>query len=102
MFLYFCADGVVSRSHCPELPLLGRYWSDFSGELCVNFQINGPVLDSGTRRVFAKIVIAFPILGRSDRSRHKTAAAVRTDVAQDGINTRRTKRTLIATDARLK
>jgi hypothetical protein len=65
----------------------------------MSVRVNGPVLDVGARRVFAKIVIAFPVLRRSNGSRHKAATAVRADIAQDGINTRGTERTLISTDA---
>ena len=63
------------------------------------FRVNGPVLYSSTRRVFAKIVAAFPVFRRSDGSRHKATTTVRTDVAQDVVDTCGTKRTLIGTDA---
>jgi hypothetical protein len=68
----------------------------------MNFRVNWPVLDFGARRVFAKIVIAFPILRRPDGSRHKAATAVRTDIVQNGINTIGTKGTFIGTNAGLK
>jgi hypothetical protein len=60
--------------------------------------VNGSVLDCGTRWVFTNIIIAFPVLQRSDGSRHKPTPAVRTDIVQDGVNTGGTERALIGTD----
>lgn len=60
------------------------------------------MFDLGTRRILAKIVIAFPILRWSDWPGHETSTAVRTDVAQDGVDTSGTECTFISTDARLK
>ena len=68
----------------------------------MNCRINRPVPDPGTRRVLAKKVVAFPVLRWSDRSGNKTAAAIRTDVAQNAINTGGAEGALIGTDARLK
>ena len=66
----------------------------------MNFRINEPVLDLGTRRVLAKIVVAFPVLRRSDRPRDKSTAAVRADILQDIIDTGRAKCAFIGTYAR--
>jgi hypothetical protein len=62
-------------------------------------RVNGPVPDVGARRVFAEIVIALPVVRRSNGSGHKATTAVRADIAQDGINARGTERTFISTDA---
>ena len=68
----------------------------------MDFRIDGPMLDLGACGVLAQEIVAFPVLRRSDRSRNKTATAVRTDVAQYAIHTRRAKRALVGADARLK
>lgn len=68
----------------------------------MNVRVNGSMLDFGARRIFAKIVIAFPFFRRSNGPRHKAATAVWADIAQDGINARGTERTFISTDASLK
>lgn len=64
--------------------------------------IDRPVLDLGARWILAKEVVAFPIPRRSDWSRNKATAAIRTDVAQDVIDTRGAKRALVGTDAGFK
>ncbi len=63
------------------------------------YRINRPMLHASARRVFAKVVVASPVLRRSDGSRHKATTAVRTDVAQDVINTCRAECTLIGTES---
>lgn len=68
----------------------------------MNFRGHGFMFDLGTCWVLAKIVIAFPILRRSDWSGYKTSTTVGTDVAQDGVDTSGTECTFISTDARLK
>ena len=68
----------------------------------MNRRINRPVLNLGTRWILAKEVVAFPILGRSDRSGYKTPTAVRADVSQNPIDTGRTKRAFISANARFK
>lgn len=60
------------------------------------------MLDLGTWRIFAKEVVAFPICRRSDWPRNETTTAVRADIAQNGVDTRRAKRALIGTNARFK
>lgn len=61
--------------------------------------INWPVLDSHTGRVLAQEVVPFPIVRGSDWSRSKTTAAIRTDIAQYVIDTRRAKSAFVAADA---
>lgn len=102
VLLHIRIDGAVSRAHCLVLPLIGRYGLDCGREPSMSFRVNGTVFDVGTRWILAKIVIAFPILRWPDWSWNKATTAVRTDVAQYGINTRGTERTLIGTDARFK
>jgi hypothetical protein len=68
----------------------------------MSFGVNWPVLDLGTRWVFTKVVIIFPVLRRPDGSVHKTTAAIWTHVTQDGIDTGCTERTFIGTDVCLK
>jgi hypothetical protein len=94
--------GVVSRSHARVLPFVRRYDSDCSSELCMSDWINRPMLDLGTRWVFAKIVVAFPVLRRSDWPGNKATATIGTDIPQNSIDAGDTKRTFIATNACLK
>ena len=61
----------------------------------MNGTINGSVLDLGARRIFAKIVVAFPIPRWPDRSRNESPAAVRANIAQDVVDARRAKRAFI-------
>jgi hypothetical protein len=63
-------------------------------------QINWPVFDLGAGRIFAKEVVALPILRWSDGSGNKANAAVRADVPQNLIDTRRAKRAFIGANAR--
>lgn len=84
------------------LPFFRRDGPDFSREPRMGGRVNRSVLDLGTCWILAKIVIAFPVLRRSDGSRHKTTPAVGADVAQYGIDTGSAERTFISTDARLK
>lgn len=65
-------------------------------------RINRPVLELGARWVFAKKIIANPVLRRSDWSRNKASTAVWTDVTQDSIDAGGAKRALVATDTRFK
>ena len=58
--------------------------------------INGSVLDLGARRIFAKIVVAFPVPRWPDRSRNESPGAVWADIAQDVVDARRAKRAFIA------
>lgn len=68
----------------------------------MSFGVNWPVLDLGTRRIFAMEVIAFPICRRSGWPRNETTTTVRADISQNGVDTRRTKRALIGANARFK
>jgi hypothetical protein len=79
-----------------------RYGFDYGRELRMNWRVNRPMSDLGARRVFTEKVVAVPVVRRSDRSRNKSAAAVRADVFEDIIDTRSTKRTLVGADARFK
>jgi len=60
------------------------------------------MLDLGTRGVFAKIVVAFPVLQRSDWPANKATTTIGTDIPQNSIDTGDAKRTFIATNACLK
>ena len=95
-------DGVFSRVHFHMLTFLRQYGPDGGRIPLVSCRINRSVLDPGTRRILAKKVVAFPVLRWSDRSGNKTAAAIRTDMAQNTINTGGAEGALIGTDARLK
>jgi hypothetical protein len=68
----------------------------------MSFRVNWPVLDLGTRRIFAKEVVAFPIFRWSDWPRNETTNAVGADIAQNGVDTRRAKRALVGANARFK
>jgi hypothetical protein len=60
------------------------------------------MLDLGTRWVFTKIVVAFPVLRWSDWPAHKATTAIGTDITQNSIDAGGAKRTFIATNACLK
>ena len=68
----------------------------------MSFRVNWPVLDLGTRRIFAKEVVALPICRRSDWPRNKTTTTVRADISQNVVDTRRAKRALVGANARFK
>ena len=85
-----------------ELSLVRWYSSDRRGELCMDRGIDRPLLDLGARWILAKVVVAFPIPRWSDRSGNKATTAIRTNVAQNVIDTRSAKRALVGTDACLK
>ena len=84
------------------LPFLGRDVFDCGREKGMGFRVNWPVLDLGTRRIFAKEVVAFPICRRSDWPRNETTTAVRADISQNVLDTRRAKRALVGANARFK
>ena len=88
-----------NRLRC-ALAFLGRYVLDRGRELCMSYGIHGPVLDFVARRVFAEEVVALPILRWSDGPGNKTTTAVRADVPQNVIDTRRAKRAFIGANAR--
>jgi hypothetical protein len=62
--------------------------------------VNRSVFDCVAGGVFAKIVVAFPVLGWSDGSGNEAATAIGADVVQDSINARCTERALVGADAR--
>ena len=82
------------------LPLFRRDDPHYAPELRMSRRIDRPVLHLGTRWVLAEEIVPFPIPRRPDGARDKTAAAVRTDVAQNTIDAGRAKRAFIRTDAR--
>jgi hypothetical protein len=57
------------------------------------------MLDLGNRGILTKVVVAFPVLRRPDRSRHESSAAVRADVLKNVIYARGAERALICADA---
>lgn len=99
--LHVRVDGVVRRAHCCVLSLLWRYGFDVGSEPRMNFWGHRSMFDLGARWVLAKIVIALPIFRGSDWPGYKTSTAVRTDVAQEGVDTIGTECAFISTDARL-
>ena len=64
--------------------------------------LNWPVLDFGTPWVIAKIIVTFPVLRWSYRSRNESATTVGADVAQHVVYARGTERTFVAADTRIK
>jgi hypothetical protein len=64
--------------------------------------INRPVSDDCTCRVFAEKIVTLPIRGRSDGARYESATAVGTDIAQHVFDAGGTERTFIGADACLK
>ena len=65
-------------------------------------QIHRPVLHLGARRIFSQEVITVPIRRRSNRSRDKSTAAIRTDISQNAFDAGGAEGALIGADARLK
>ena len=63
-------------------------------------RINRPVFDLGAGRIFAKEVVALPVLRWPDGSGNKTTAAVRADVPQNLIDTGRAERAFIGANTR--
>ena len=84
------------------LSLFRRYGFDCRREQRLSRCINRPVFYFGARRVFAKKVIAFPVLRWPDWSGSKTTTTIWTYIAQNLVDTRGAERTLISTDARLR
>jgi hypothetical protein len=68
----------------------------------VSFRIDRPVFDLRARRVLAKIVNTFPVFRWPDWPGNKTAAAVRADVVQDGLDASGAERAFIRAGASLK
>ena len=66
----------------------------------MNRWINRPVSDLGTRGVLAEEVVAVPVLRRPDWPGNKAAAAVRTDIAKDAVNTGCAECALVGANAR--
>jgi hypothetical protein len=95
-------NGIVSHSLFRALAFLRRYVPDGGRKLCMGCLINRPVFDLGSRRVFAKEVVALPVPRWSDGSGNKTTTAVRADVPQNVIDTRRAERAFIGANARFK
>jgi hypothetical protein len=60
------------------------------------------MFDFDTRGILTKVVVAFPIPRRSDRSGHKTPAAIWADVLKDFLDARGAERALIGANARFK
>ena len=57
------------------------------------------MLDLGTRGILTEVVVAFPVLRRTDRSGHEAPTAVRADVLKNIIDARSTECALIGADA---
>ena len=68
----------------------------------MSHDINRPVPYLCARQVFAKKVATLPVLRWPDGPGREAVTTVRTDVAQDVLNTGSTKRTFIGADACLK
>ena len=60
------------------------------------------MFDFGTCRVFAQIVVVFPVLRGPDRSGDEAATAIWTDVVQNSVYTCGAKGALVGTDTRFK
>src|SRR6266480_3820440 len=84
------------------LTLVRGYGFDHGREPGMNFRVNRPIPHLGACGVFAKKIIAFPILRRSDGPWNKATAAVRAHVFQDLFDARRAKCALVAADTRFK
>ena len=65
----------------------------------MHFSGDWPVLDSGTSRIPAKIVLTLPVLGRPNRPRDEATTAVRADIAKNLGYTSGAERALESTDS---
>jgi len=68
----------------------------------VDCGIDGPVPDSCTRRILAEIIVALPVVRRSNRPRNECAAAIRAHVPENRIDACGAERALIAANARIR
>src|SRR5947207_713075 len=82
------------------LALVRRDGFDCGCEPSMNFRVNRPMPDVGTRRIFAKEVVAFPVLRRPDGPWDESAAAVRAYVFQGVFDARCAKCALVGADTR--
>jgi len=82
----------------PGLPPLRWYFPNFGGKLRVLIAIDGPVNCLRARRLLADEISVLPVLGWSNRSRTKAAAAVGADVLQNLVDTLGAERTFETTD----
>ena len=62
---------------------------------------NRPVSYRGARRVLAEKVVVPPIFRWPDRPRNKSASTIGTDIVQNVIDARRTKRAFVGANARI-
>ncbi len=78
-------------------------WDDTNafGEELMSDDVNRPISGCRAGRILTKTIVTLPIIRGSDRSRHETTAAVRTNIIEDLIDTGRAERAFVATDARL-
>jgi len=67
----------------------------------MRLHVDGPVPDLRAGRIVAEVVVAFPVLGRPHGSGNEAAAAVGTDIVQDGIHAIGAERAFIAANARV-
>ena len=79
-----------------------RYVADGGDKTPVLNDTDRTMLHGSTGRVLSKIVVILPIARRSNRPRSKSAAAIRTDIAQHSFNAVGAERTFVAADARLR
>ena len=88
-----------SFSLAARLALFRGYCPDCCGEAGMRFCVHRPILYGRTCRIFAQMVVIFPVHGGSYGPRHKPAATVGTDIAQNVIDAGSAKRTFIGTNA---
>lgn len=66
----------------------------------MGLDIHWPVPDLGAGQVLAQVVVAFPVSGGPDGAWGEAAAAVRTDVAEQGVDAVGAECALVGTDPR--
>src|SRR5689334_4698228 len=81
------------------LSLVGRYALDRGGEPRMSLPVDWPMANVNARRVLPKEIIVPPVRRWPDRPGNKASSAVRTDVLKHVVDTLRTKRALVGTNA---
>ena len=94
-------QGLLSMTTaCSFLARMRRDVFDFVAKLRMNAGVHRPVFDLGARGVLAKKIIPLPVFRRPDRPCSKAAAAVRANILQNLVYTRRAKRAFVRANAR--
>src|SRR5690349_3209302 len=83
------------------LTVLRRNRPNRRGEYRVHREIDRAISNDGACRILPQIIVTFPIGHWPYRSGNKATSAIRADVEQDSVDTRRAKSAFITADAGL-